>query len=92
MSAEEDACSSAFSSSGSKRTYSSLRISYPFTVSSRGMMPWIGHSRRIWIREPHGAWSRWEATPWELVAVNNWTGMTASPREMSRFLSARGMA
>jgi site-specific recombinase XerC len=33
---EEDACSSAFSSSGSKRTYSSLAISYPFTVSPRG--------------------------------------------------------
>jgi hypothetical protein len=39
-SVDEDACSSAFSSSGSKRTYSSLAISYPFTVSSRGTMPW----------------------------------------------------
>jgi hypothetical protein len=64
-SADEDACSSAFSSSGSKRTYSSLAISYPFTVSSRGTMPWRGHSKRIWIRVPHRAWSRWKAMPCE---------------------------
>jgi hypothetical protein len=89
--ADEEACSSAFSSSGSKRTYSSLLISYPLTVSSRGTGPWIGHSRRIWIRDPHFAWSRWKATPCELVAVKSWTGMTARPREMSRFLIARGM-
>src|SRR5262245_46442509 len=74
--------SSAFSSSGSKRTYSSFEISYPRTVSSRGTMPWMGHSRRIWIREPHFAWSRWKATPCELVAVKSWTGMTARPREI----------
>jgi hypothetical protein len=43
------------------------------------------------MREPHFAWSRWKATPWELVAVKSWTGMTARPREMSRFFSARGM-
>jgi len=48
ISAEEDACSSAFSSSGSKRTYSSLDVSNPQTVSSRGTGLWIGHSRRIW--------------------------------------------
>ena len=90
-SAEEDACSSAFSSSGSKRTYSSLAVSYPLTVSSRGTIPWMGHSRRIWIREPHFAWRRWKATPCELVAVKSWTGITARPREMSRFFSARGM-
>jgi [2Fe-2S] binding domain len=46
-STDDDVCSSAFNSSGSKRTYSSLAISYPLTVSSRGTMPWIGHSRRI---------------------------------------------
>jgi hypothetical protein len=44
-SADEDACSSAFSSSGTKRTYSSLAVSYPLTVSSRGTIPWVGHSQ-----------------------------------------------
>jgi hypothetical protein len=33
-----------------------------------------------------------EATPCELVSVNSWTGITTSPRVMSRFFSARGMA
>src|SRR5262245_9253949 len=90
--ADEEACSSDFSSSDLKRTYSSFEISYPLIVSSRGTGPWIGHSRRIWIRLPHLAWRRWKATPCEVVAVKSWTGITARPRVMSRFLMARGMA
>jgi hypothetical protein len=34
---------------------------------------------------------RMERDPWELVAVKSWTGMVASPTEMSRFFSARGI-
>jgi hypothetical protein len=60
-------------------------------LSSRGTKLWMGHSRRTWIRDPHFACMRWKATPFELVAVKSWTGMVATPSELSRFLSARGM-
>ena len=83
-SADVDACSSAFSSSGSKRTKSPLAISYPLTVSSRGTIPLIGHSRRVWILELHRAWSRWKATPFQLVAVNSWTGLDRNGGEAER--------
>ena len=51
----------------------------------------VAHSRRIWMREPHFAWSRWKVTPCELVAVKSWMGITAKPSVISRFLSTRGM-
>jgi hypothetical protein len=50
-----------------------------------------GVNRRHRSRDPHFACSRWKATPFELVAEKSWTGMTARPREMSRFLIARGI-
>jgi hypothetical protein len=64
-SADDDACSNALSSSGSKRTYSSSAF-HPLTVFSWDKAV-VRHSR-IWIRVPYRAWSRWNATPMDLVA------------------------
>jgi hypothetical protein len=89
-SADEDACSSAFSSSGSKGTCSSSAISYPFTVSSRGTMPWRGtpNASGSESRTARGAGGRQCLAR---VTVKSWTGMVARPRETSRFSNARGM-
>jgi hypothetical protein len=97
-SAEEDACSSAFNLLRFEAHVLVLRGLVAFdrlfardNPVDGALETHLDPGAAFRVEERGGAWRRWKATFCELVAVKSWTGITARPRVMSRFFSARGI-